>query len=109
MNALSQRPSGTTDLNQNLSAGSGFAMEQNEPNPFTQQTVVNYTLPQSVAKAYLAVYDLSGKQITTLPIRELGNASITITSQNLSAGIYIYSIMADGKVVTTKRMVVAEQ
>jgi hypothetical protein len=40
----------------------GFSMEQNRPNPFTNQTVINYTLPQD-AKATISVFDMSGKFI----------------------------------------------
>jgi hypothetical protein len=70
---------------------------------------VKYTLPQSISDAFMAVYDLTGKQITTFPIRDKGTSSLTITSENLAAGIYIYSIVADGKVVDSKRMIVAEK
>ena len=38
-------------------------LEQNDPNPFTQTTVVRYTLPESVKSAFLYIYDLNGTQI----------------------------------------------
>ena len=57
----------------------------------------------------MAVYDLTGKQIVTFPINDKGASSITITSEKLAAGIYIYSIVADGKIMDSKRMVVAEK
>ena len=57
----------------------------------------------------MAVYDLTGKQLTTFPIEQKGSSSLTITSEKLAAGIYIYSIVADGKVVDSKRMIVAEK
>ena len=87
----------------------GFQMSQNEPNPFTHETVVKYTLPLTISEAFMAVYDLTGKQITTFPIRDRGVSSITLTSEKLSAGIYIYSIVADGKIVDSKRMIVADK
>lgn len=87
----------------------GISMEQNEPNPFSHETLVKYNIPQTVNNAYMAVYDLSGKQITTFPITEKGSSSITITSEKLAAGIYIYSIVADGKIVDSKRMVVTQK
>ncbi len=90
---------------QNNSA-TGFSMDQNEPNPFTLETTVKYNLPKEINTAYMAVYDLSGKQVTTLPISQKGEASMVITSEKLASGIYIYSIIADGKVLDTKRMVV---
>lgn len=106
---LSQKSSNTTGINSINPVETGFQMSQNEPNPFTHETVVKYTLPQTISNAFMAVYDLTGKQITTFPINEKGSSSITITSEKLAAGIYIYSIVADGKVVDSKRMIVAEK
>jgi hypothetical protein len=108
INELSQKTSNTTGIN-NLQIETGFQMSQNEPNPFTHETVVKYTLPSSIANAFMAVYDLTGKQITTFPIEQKGSSSLTITSEKLAAGIYIYSIVADGKVVDSKHMIVAEK
>lgn len=98
-----------TGINQLNATGEGFKLEQNEPNPFSHETVIKYMLPESTSKAYIAVYDLSGKQITTLPINQKSSSSLTITSEKLAAGIYIYSIVADGKVVDSKRMIVSEK
>lgn len=107
---LNSKTGSTTGINQANAIGSeGFAMEQNIPNPFNGETTIKYTLPTSVNTAFMAVYDLTGKQITSFPVTEKGNASLTITSEKLAAGIYIYSIVADGKVIDSKRMIVAEK
>jgi hypothetical protein len=97
-----------TGLNSMNSAADGFALDQNIPNPFSNETVINYTLPQQIKNASLIVYDLSGKQLTSFPL-ELNAKSISITSEKLSAGIYIYSVMADGKIMDSKRMVVSDK
>lgn len=109
IDALEYKSSNTTGINDLNPIETGFQMSQNEPNPFTHETVVKYTLPQTVSNAFMAVYDLTGKQITTYPIDQKGSSSITLTSEKLAAGIYIYSIVADGKVVDSKRMIVAEK
>jgi trimeric autotransporter adhesin len=88
---------------------SNSSLEQNIPNPFTNETVINYNLSKEINSASLFVYDLSGKQIASFPIKEKGTASMTITSEKLAAGMYIYSIVADGKLVDSKRMIVAEK
>lgn len=98
-----------TGIQQLNAVETGFQMSQNVPNPFTHETVVKYTIPTSVNNAYMAVYDLTGKQITTFAIDQKGSASITLTAEKLAAGIYIYSIVADGKIMDSKRMVVAEK
>jgi len=86
----------------------GFALDQNIPNPFTHETLINYSIPSQINTAYLAVYDLSGKQVTTFDL-DTKLSFINITSNNLAAGIYIYSIVADGKIMDSKRMVVADK
>ncbi|PBQ32592.1 hypothetical protein CNR22_12690 [Sphingobacteriaceae bacterium] len=108
INDLTQKMANTTGLNE-INAAGGFNMSQNEPNPFNGETVVNYVLPKQVKTASLIVYDLSGKQITTFPITDRETSSLTITSEKLAAGIYIYSIIADNKIVDSKRMVVANK
>lgn len=109
IDALTQKSSSTTGIGSINTVENGFTMSQNEPNPFTHETVVRYTLPATVSNAFMAVYDLTGKQITTFPIDQKGSSFITITSEKLAAGIYIYSIVADGKIVDSKRMIVAEK
>jgi len=108
INDLTQKMATTTGLNE-VSGTNGFTMSQNEPNPFNGETVVKYTLPAQVKVANLIVYDLSGKQIASFPITEKGSSSLVITSEKLAAGIYIYSIVADNKIIASKRMVVANK
>ncbi len=79
-----------------------YSLEQNEPNPFSQETTIKYSLPKETKKAYLAIYDLTGKQINTFDLNDVGN--ITISADKLIAGIYIYTIIADNVVLDTKRM-----
>lgn len=108
-NDLLAKTSDPTGISNLVSQTDGFSMDQNIPNPFSNETLVNYTLPQNTGKAYMAVYDLSGKQIRTFPLNQKGTSSLTISSEKLAAGIYIYSIIADGKVMDSKRMVVADK
>ena len=106
---LQQKNTSSTGINQLNNSKEGFYMDQNNPNPFTHETMIKYTLPQQINSAFMAVYDLTGKQIASFPLTEKGSSSITITSEKLAAGIYIYSIVADGKIMDSKRMVVAEK
>jgi hypothetical protein len=95
----------TTGIDQIAMAGS--SMEQNVPNPFTQETVIRFNLATQFSNAYMAIYDLSGKQLKTIAITQHGASSITLTADQLTPGMYIYSIMVDGKLLDSKRMVVA--
>ena len=84
------------------------ALEQNDPNPFTQTTVVRYTLPESVKSAFLYIYDLNGTQIDQKTLQDRGKSSVTLEAGSLAPGMYLYALVADGKVIDTKRMIITK-
>lgn len=81
---------------------------QNTPNPFTESTLVQCDIAESVAQADIYIYDMNGKQIDTYPITERGATSITIEGRSLEAGMYLYALIADGQVIDTKRMILTK-
>ncbi|WP_298513477.1 tail fiber domain-containing protein [uncultured Kordia sp.] len=96
---------GETKLgSQNDTNDLGFSMEQNKPNPFTNQTVVNYTLPSNV-KATISVVDLSGKFIKEYDlVNEKGQ--LTINSSEIGKGIFVYALISNNEVILTKKMII---
>lgn len=52
------------------------------------------------------IYDLSGKQMKTVQVSERGETDITVYASELGAGMYIYTLVVDGKLVITRRMIV---
>ena len=85
-----------------------FSVAQNEPNPFTESTTIKLSIPKKTQRAALMVYDMSGKQLKQININERGKTSVNITSEGLAAGMYLYSLIADGKVISTKRMILTK-
>ena len=81
-------------------------MDQNKPNPFSESTVIGLNIPEKTQKANIFIYDLSGKQIQNVMVTERGETNITVYAKDLNAGMYIYSLVADGKVVMTRRLMV---
>jgi len=81
-------------------------MDQNKPNPFSESTVIGLNIPEKTQKANIIIYDLSGKQIQNVPVAERGETNITVYASDLGAGMYIYTLVVDGKVVVTRRMIV---
>jgi mannose/cellobiose epimerase-like protein (N-acyl-D-glucosamine 2-epimerase family) len=83
-----------------------FALEQNYPNPFNPTTTLSFTLPRS-AFAILKVFDVLGREVTTLVKEELsrGNYKRTIDASGLASGVYFYRLEA-GNFVGTKKFVV---
>jgi hypothetical protein len=78
---------------------------QNNPNPFSETTEIKYYLPETISNAMICIYDMNGKQLKCYNIESDGTGFITIDGNELHAGMYMYSLIADGKVVDTKRMV----
>ena len=56
----------------------------------------------------LYVYDLQGVQKHAIEITERGENSVNITASKLPAGMYIYTLIADGKEIDTKRMILTK-
>ena len=81
---------------------------QNQPNPFSQATEIKYSLPLTTQSATLNIYDMSGVQQRSYPISQFGENSLTITAKDLTAGMYLYSLIADGQVIDTKRMILTK-
>lgn len=82
-----------------------IVLDQNVPNPFAETTTINYTIPESVQRAQIHFYDAGGNLIKTVDITERGEGQLNVFAQDLSSGVYTYSLVADGKHIATKRMV----
>ena len=83
-----------------------LSLGQNKPNPFSNATTIEICIPEDVQKAFIYVYDLQGKKVEQVDITARGKQNIQLTSANLADGMYLYSLIADGKVVETRRMIV---
>jgi hypothetical protein len=78
-----------------------FKLEQNFPNPFNPSTTIKYSIPKQ-SYAILKVYDILGKEVTTLVNEEKppGNYEVefhiqqTTNNKQLSSGVYFYRIQA---------------
>ena len=83
-------------------------LAQNAPNPFSSSTTVRYGLPATVKQANLYIYTLQGAQVRSYPLPERGEASLTIAGGELQPGIYIYTLIADGREVESRRMILTK-
>jgi len=81
---------------------------QNAPNPFTQETTIRYSLGETVGSATLFIYDMSGKQLRSYNLHGRGDSQINIIGGELEAGMYMYSLVADGSLIGTKQMVLTD-
>lgn len=81
---------------------------QNNPNPFNKETSIAYYLPETSSDASISIYNLSGSLIKNIYISGTGNNKVLIKASELEPGIYLYTLIADGKEVDTKRMILTE-
>ena len=81
---------------------------QNNPNPFSESTSIRCFVPTSVNDADIYIYNMNGEQIDKLSISERGDVSVPINGYKLEAGMYLYSLITDGSLVDTKRMVLTK-
>jgi hypothetical protein len=74
-----------------------YSLSNNYPNPFNPSTTIKFGLPQQ-AKVTLSVYNVLGQKVYEVVEQGLaaGIHSFDFNASNLSSGIYVYSIHANG-------------
>ena len=92
------------NLNVTLSNRSAIVLDQNVPNPFAEQTTINFSIPETVQKAQIHFYDGNGRFMNSVEVTDRGLGSVTVFGSDLSTGGYTYTLVADGQVVATKKM-----
>ncbi len=89
----------------NVNNASGVKLGQNSPNPSDMSTTINYTLPENIDNANLVVFDLKGQTMSSQLINT-GNGTVELNTNTWAAGVYVYSIVVDGRVLARKKMTV---
>jgi len=88
-----------------LNNGVKIYLGQNAPNPFIEHTVINFIVPTDAKQVAIQFFDQDGKEIQNISISQRGAGLLNVYGENLSAGLYTYALVIDGKVVSSKRMV----
>jgi hypothetical protein len=102
---LQSKPENSETINQ---FENGLKLYQNSPNPFQRDTKITMEIPQEVNLATLYIYDLQGKTIEKQIITGRGATSVTVEGGRLSSGIYLYTLIGDGKATEVKRMILTD-
>lgn len=85
-----------------------IVLYQNKPNPFNNQTVIEYYIPENSSQSSILIFDMQGKLIKTNRLEQKGSGKITIDGGSLYPGMYMYSLLVDGKEIDTKRMILTK-
>lgn len=88
-----------------LKDAKSLVLQQNVPNPFKEKTTINYVLPATYANAQLLFHNSQGKLIQSVELIGSGDGQINVFADDLSSGIYTYTLVIDGKIIETKKMI----
>ncbi len=85
----------------------GFALYQNRPNPFNENTAIGFDLPEA-SSASLTIYDVAGKVIKVVEGDFVkGYNEIAITRKDLNvAGVLYYQLDSESFTATRKMVVI---
>ena len=79
----------------------------NFPNPFSLTTTIEYTILKDVKDAKIIIYNTNGSTIKTYNLKERETkGTLTINKQGMKSGVYFYTMITDGIVMGTKKMIV---
>jgi hypothetical protein len=88
----------STGAEDGAAAPTAFAIHQNYPNPFSDQTMLAFDLA-TAARSTLTVYNVLGQRVSVLldaePL-EAGTHEVPFNARGLAAGTYVVRLQADG-------------
>lgn len=81
------------------------SISQNTPNPFTGQSTVRVSVPDDASDAYVDILTLNGASVKRIPVSN-GLSEVSLSSFEFAPGTYLYTLVVNGKVSETRRMIV---
>lgn len=78
---------------------------QNFPNPFIQQTVVPYHVPETSNRAEIVIFTPAGQEVYRMTLLQKGQGEVEISDKDLASGAYVYHLVVDGVSIDSKKMV----
>lgn len=92
-------------INVDLNDKKAIVLNQNVPNPFAEHTVISYDIPAAFGKAQMLFYTRMGEVIKAVDITTTGPGQLNVFADDLSSGVYTYTLVVDGKVIDSRNMV----
>ena len=93
-------------LNSDSFKNSKLHLEQNTPNPFSNETNIKFELSEG-GNVRLLIHDISGKLVFQVMKNQLnaGLHQISLSAQNLTSGTYFYTLIANGHIASKKMII----
>lgn len=80
---------------------------QSHPNPANGMTTFSYSIPQNFVSAKILIRNINGQEVGSFNIStQEGNTEYNIA--DLKQGMYVYTLVVDGQVVKTEKLMVQE-
>ena len=98
------------DVDYENSRPTEYGLSQNYPNPFNPSTTISFNVPEA-SNVNITIYNMLGQEVAQVINRNYsaGFYSIDFDASDLTSGIYIYSIKANGQngnnFVSTRKMI----
>lgn len=78
---------------------------QNEPNPTSGKTTIRYIINKPFTNAIIEVYDDQAQLVMSYSLpQKQGEGGIEFNGENLRKGSYSYTLIIDGKQISTKKL-----
>jgi hypothetical protein len=86
-----------------VETGTGFELnvESPYPNPFNEETTINFTLPNAM-EVTAELFDASGRSVATVTNGQTlsgGNHTLTFNGESLNSGVYFIKLTLGGEVI----------
>lgn len=91
-----------TDIKEILNADE-FVLLQNDPNPFSDYTDISYEATDCV-KCQMVIVDVNGRLVKRIKLNT-ASGMIRLYSSEIGNGLFTYSLLQDGQVIKTQKMV----
>ena len=78
------------------------------PNPATANFQITYSLKDNYQTAGIIITDISGREVKSINLSGNRKGVVNISEANLTDGMYFYSLIADGIIIGTKKMLISK-
>lgn len=80
-----------------------YLLLRNDPNPFSDYTNINYET-SDCSNCHLIITDANGHVVKKIQIRE-PKGTIRVYSSEIGSGLFMYSLVRDGEILNTNKMI----
>lgn len=107
INILNDKISKLANETANFDNPGATYFSNNYPNPFGNESKIDVFVEDKYKSASILIYDSNGKSVIAYEIPNIGKETIiTVSSSSLKPGIYFYSLVVDGNIYGTKKMII---